>query len=170
VQRRIVLVTGSHHYQVYWVASQRGRELRQFPWAWHLSEQRWIPGEDVFIRPPDAKRRFALWAKEPGNSGWFRNCPFEGTLGKKLKATIVEWVKALEQALPELQEKAAADDRAWVTWHRALRTEIREVTNRVSIQHYDGEVKEAQVAISGWLTPEQLKAIAEIVANNKVEA
>lgn len=57
----IVMSTGSHHFQGYWVPSDRGRELRQIPWVYHLAEQRWMPVEDTFIRPPDIHRRFGIW-------------------------------------------------------------------------------------------------------------
>ena len=61
VARRIVMTTGSHHFQGYWVPSTRGRELMPFPWVYVISEQRWVPYEAVFLRPPDGGRRFALW-------------------------------------------------------------------------------------------------------------
>lgn len=61
VKRRVVMTTGSHHMQGYWVASTRGRELLQFPWVFLMSEQRWLPYESVFLRPPDTGRRIALW-------------------------------------------------------------------------------------------------------------
>ena len=61
VLRRIVMTTGSHHYQGYWVRSTRGVKLHQLPFVYHLDESRWIPTEDAFLRPPDAGRRFAVW-------------------------------------------------------------------------------------------------------------
>ena len=88
---RIVMATGSHHYQVYWVASRRGRELRQFPWAYHLKEQRWIPGEDVFIRPPDAPRRFALWNNNCIQCHSVRGVPGIDPQSKDLFSTVAEF-------------------------------------------------------------------------------
>lgn len=61
VDRRILLTTGSHHYQTYWVAGRFGRELLQVPWVYHLGEARWIPREDAFLLPPDSGRHFARW-------------------------------------------------------------------------------------------------------------
>jgi predicted CXXCH cytochrome family protein len=61
VKRRIVMTTGSHTFQGYWVPSTRGRELLQFPWVYVLAEQRWLPYESVFLRPPGNGRRVALW-------------------------------------------------------------------------------------------------------------
>ncbi len=59
--KRIVLTTGSHHMQTYWVASERDGRLFNFPWLWLIEEQRWIPREDGFIRPPEGARTFDVW-------------------------------------------------------------------------------------------------------------
>jgi len=59
--KRIVMTTGSHHMQTYWVASERDGRLFNFPWLWLNADQRWIPREDGFIRPPDGVRSFDVW-------------------------------------------------------------------------------------------------------------
>jgi predicted CXXCH cytochrome family protein len=61
VRRQIVMTTGSHHIQCYWVASRNGNELRQFPWQYHLESGRWIPSEDTTLQPPDSHRHFGHW-------------------------------------------------------------------------------------------------------------
>ncbi len=64
VERQVVLTTGSHHYQVYWLAGAAGREsqLNMFPWIYHLEHERWLPRESAFLRPPEARRHFGqLW-------------------------------------------------------------------------------------------------------------
>jgi hypothetical protein len=48
---RVALTTGSHHYQIYWLASASGR-LEQFPLVWHLGERRWAPRKAMFLTPP----------------------------------------------------------------------------------------------------------------------
>ena len=54
VQRRIVMTTGSHHFQVYWFNRDAfSRELWQFPWRYHLVEQRWVHRQNVFLQPPN---------------------------------------------------------------------------------------------------------------------
>jgi len=63
VERRVVMVTGSHHMQVYWVESE-GPEREQFilPFVFLLGEeQRWVPREDAFVVPPDAGFMHAMW-------------------------------------------------------------------------------------------------------------
>jgi len=52
VTRPVVMTTGSHHMQGYWIPRGQGNELVQVPFYYHLSERRWIPREDVFLRPP----------------------------------------------------------------------------------------------------------------------
>lgn len=59
IERPIVMTTGSHHLQGYWVDTADG--LRQVPWEYHREEKRWMPLEDVFLRPPDAGRMFGHW-------------------------------------------------------------------------------------------------------------
>lgn len=49
---QVVMATGSHHLQTYWVATGPGDTLRQVPWVYHIDEQRWIPNEDSFLTPP----------------------------------------------------------------------------------------------------------------------
>lgn len=61
VTRRIVMTTGSHHMQGYWVSSNFGNQLRQLPWYFLIPEQRWVPREDVFIEPPGTPRHFMVW-------------------------------------------------------------------------------------------------------------
>ena len=61
VRRQVVMTTGSHHMQTYWVSTGSGREVWNLPFV-HLYEQdRWVPREEVFLRPPDERRFFAMW-------------------------------------------------------------------------------------------------------------
>lgn len=52
----IVLTTGSHHMQVYWLSTGQSRELKPLPVVWLIDEQRWTPRNAVFLRPPHADR------------------------------------------------------------------------------------------------------------------
>lgn len=61
VQKQVVMTTGSHHFQGYWLPGKAGWELHQLPFVFDLEDQRWIPVEDVFLRPPSQSRRFATW-------------------------------------------------------------------------------------------------------------
>lgn len=61
VERRVVMTTGSHHYQAYWLQGKRGNELLQFPFVYHFESQRFIPRDDAFLQPPDAPHHTARW-------------------------------------------------------------------------------------------------------------
>ena len=61
VDRRIVMTTGSHHQQTYWVASRWGYELLQFPWEFHIAEKMWFPTEDAELREESDERYSGHW-------------------------------------------------------------------------------------------------------------
>ena len=50
--QQIVLLTGSHTIQVYWLATGDGRTMGQFPFAYLIPEKRWAPVKDTFLTPP----------------------------------------------------------------------------------------------------------------------
>ena len=51
VQKQVVMVTGSHHYQIYWLPAGRGRELELFQFVFKLDEQMWMPIDEIFVLP-----------------------------------------------------------------------------------------------------------------------
>jgi predicted CXXCH cytochrome family protein len=61
VERRLLLATGSHHYQGYWVAGRRAGELRMFPFVYVFAEGRWLPRADVFLQRPGAQPNLVRW-------------------------------------------------------------------------------------------------------------
>lgn len=52
VTRQVVMITGSHHQNVYWYATGRGRALNILPAAYLLEEQRWVPRSALVLHPP----------------------------------------------------------------------------------------------------------------------
>ncbi len=60
-RREVVLTTGSHHYQAYWVRGQRQGELRAAPFVWHREAERFIPRHDVFLQPPNQPDHLVRW-------------------------------------------------------------------------------------------------------------
>ena len=75
IQARVVMTTGSHHFQNYWVrrpgeeAGSLGPDtgaLVQVPWVWLVDEARWVPNQDSFIDPPSAS--------VGGIASWNANC------------------------------------------------------------------------------------------------
>jgi Cytochrome c552/Cytochrome c554 and c-prime len=52
IARQVVMVTGSHHQQVYWYRTEHGRVVGQIPGTYIIAERRWMPRAMVFLRPP----------------------------------------------------------------------------------------------------------------------
>jgi hypothetical protein len=52
VERQVVQVTGSHHQQIYWMASGAGRALLPLTHGYRIDEGRWRPIDAIFLTPP----------------------------------------------------------------------------------------------------------------------
>ena len=50
VEGPIVMLTGSHHMQIYWIRDERGI-FQQLNWVWLREDERWVPSEDVYSQP-----------------------------------------------------------------------------------------------------------------------
>lgn len=61
VDARVVMSTGSNHYQSYWIPSRAGNRLVNFHWAWINETEEWIPREAAFLRPPESPRLHQIW-------------------------------------------------------------------------------------------------------------
>jgi predicted CXXCH cytochrome family protein len=61
VSRRIGMVTGSHHMQVYWLPTRFGNLQVAFPFAYLLDDQRWVPLKDTFLKDPALPQNQNLW-------------------------------------------------------------------------------------------------------------
>jgi predicted CXXCH cytochrome family protein len=62
VERQVVMSTGSHRYQTYWVESERyPGTLMTLPLVYLIRDQRWIPREAAFMSPPGAPRLVTVW-------------------------------------------------------------------------------------------------------------
>lgn len=51
----IVLLTGSHTLQIYWMETGDARTLGQFPFAYIVAEKKWTPMVQTFLVPPGPK-------------------------------------------------------------------------------------------------------------------
>jgi hypothetical protein len=56
VEKPVVLTTGSHNYQVYWLPDTQKGVLRAFPFVFLIDEQKWIPRKAAFLSPPTGPR------------------------------------------------------------------------------------------------------------------
>ncbi len=62
VERRVVMSTGSHHYQTYWVESAKyPGTIMTLPLVYLIKDQRWIPRESAFMYPPGPRRMVTVW-------------------------------------------------------------------------------------------------------------
>ncbi len=66
----IVLLTGSHNLQVYWLETGEQRTLKQFPFGFIVAEKKWAPMVQTFLVPPGPKH---VYTKGDWNDGCI-NC------------------------------------------------------------------------------------------------
>ena len=60
-RKRLGLMTGSHHMQVYWMSSGHGNSQDIFPLCYLKEEQRWVPFKDTFLRDPAMSHYDQKW-------------------------------------------------------------------------------------------------------------
>lgn len=67
-ERPVVMTTGSHHMQVYWLpAAGPDRTVEPMPFVWLLDQKRWIPSNSSFLKPP-------MDTKDPETGRWNQDC------------------------------------------------------------------------------------------------
>ncbi len=52
IRRRVVMITGSHHQNIYWYATGHDRAVNVLPAAYLIDEQQWAPRSAVVLHPP----------------------------------------------------------------------------------------------------------------------
>ncbi len=57
--QEIVMLTGSHNLQLYWLETSDGRTVEQFPFAYIIAEKMWAPMAQSFLVPPGPKRVYS---------------------------------------------------------------------------------------------------------------
>ena len=57
----IAMLTGSHHQQVYWISTGLGNRQMALPFTYLLDDQRWVPGNDSFLKDPHASTPVKMW-------------------------------------------------------------------------------------------------------------
>lgn len=64
IKQRVVMTTGSHHLQAYWVQRPDSNGVYyQLPLIYSIGDQRWIPSQDSFLAPPAD----VLWGSQTWN-------------------------------------------------------------------------------------------------------
>ncbi len=52
ISRQVVMITGSHHQNIYWYSTGHDRALNVLPGVYLLDEERWTPRNAVVLAPP----------------------------------------------------------------------------------------------------------------------
>ena len=73
VRRPIVMTTGSHHMQLFWLATGHTRQIALLPFAYLFEEERWLPRDSVFLKPPRPEGR-EVPPRYPEGSRWNQTC------------------------------------------------------------------------------------------------
>ncbi len=60
-ERRVTLLTGSHHMQTFWVGGKDGNLQFGIPFSWLKEEQRWVPRNATFLMDPLLPPPFQMW-------------------------------------------------------------------------------------------------------------
>ena len=58
---QIVMTTGSHHYQMYWVSPFPDRTCMIFPFVYLIADRRWVTRESALVTPPGAQQKPVVW-------------------------------------------------------------------------------------------------------------
>lgn len=53
ITRQVVMITGSHHQQIYWYATGHGRALNVLPGVYLIADRKWVPRSAVVLHPPN---------------------------------------------------------------------------------------------------------------------
>ncbi|MCH2173072.1 hypothetical protein MK489_20020 [Myxococcota bacterium] len=64
VEVRVLMATGSHHQQVYWIAAGEDRRLHLLPFTWMVEDERWIPYEHSFLGPDAEDEYSVIWNEQ----------------------------------------------------------------------------------------------------------
>lgn len=59
-RRPVIMTTGAHHMQNYWMPKADGTR-QQLPFAWWVRDARWIPTADSFLQPAPAEIFETIW-------------------------------------------------------------------------------------------------------------
>lgn len=62
VTRRVILTTGSHREQAFWVSGKRRGDLRLVPFVWLVKDEAFVPRREAFLIPPGEPMPPVRWA------------------------------------------------------------------------------------------------------------
>jgi predicted CXXCH cytochrome family protein len=59
--KRLGMLTGSHHMQAFWYSAPAGNMQLGFPFVWLLDDQKWVPRNDTFLMDPNLPHPMQIW-------------------------------------------------------------------------------------------------------------
>lgn len=60
-RREVVMTTGSHHIQVYWISEPTAGLLIELPFYYHIEAGRWVLRDDTMLHPPGQPQVPSVW-------------------------------------------------------------------------------------------------------------
>ncbi|MEX1097714.1 MAG: cytochrome c3 family protein [Planctomycetales bacterium] len=120
VERKVLLTTGSHRMQTYWVRGDGDSYLVQVPWFYHIAERRWIPAEDTFLTPPDEPRSFTVWNTNCIRCHAVNPIPGEDLAAQHIRSRTVELGIACESCHGPAEEHIRAHSNPLGRYSRRL--------------------------------------------------
>ena len=147
---------------VYWEADRDGDQILGRSALAHPCALN-IKFRGLSLRTIFFTNRFELWRKGHDNT------LFSGkSLGKRMRAKIVEWATEFEAAFPALLQEARNQKGRWEGEESLLKSELRSISHDLVVRSYDGHHTNCRVQLLRPVTPEQAKAIAGIIAGAPV--
>ena len=149
---------------VYWEADREvnnilGRKDLEHPAA------NYIKFRDTPLSTIFNGNRYCLWKKDPDN-----HYPNSGALlfsgksiGKQMRAAIIDWSSAFEKEFPKLLAEAKAQRERWTKEEVDLKDQIQRISHKIKIRQYDGETPSCYVKLERPVTPAQARKIARIL-------
>lgn len=61
VRKRLTLLTGSHHMQVFWIPASRPNAQLLFPFCYLIEDRAWVPFHNTFLRDPALRDPIQIW-------------------------------------------------------------------------------------------------------------
>ncbi len=109
VERRISMVTGSHHMQAFWVPSNVGNGQLSLPFTYLFDDHRWVPRGEVFLHPPGGRHQEQVWNVSCITCHTTAGQPHALVGGKEIRSQVAEMGIACEACHGPAEEHVAAN-------------------------------------------------------------
>jgi predicted CXXCH cytochrome family protein len=153
VRKRIGMLTGSHHFQAFWVPSSRAGNLQfAFPFAWLIEEQRWVPRRDTFVRDPRARSPVQIWNRNCIQCHSTAGQPRDDSRSTKPASRAAELGIACEACHGPAEQHVQQHANPW----QRLKSHMDRRSHPESAHSSDGRVTSALTSGAAILNPKHL--------------